>query len=619
MSRAALLLAVAVSAGVGPVRAQDVAMRGEQVGLRPPPAYLEDLSREPRLFTFPGPGWGRALQARGQVTEGTLPVLVIPALFADSRDPHISREAIQQTLFDGPTPDGTLTEFYREVSLGRLEVSGEVTPWVRTHLPLEVVTAGQAGFGEEARVLEYLWRALEEVDPLVDFGRFDNDGPDGVPNSGDDDGYTDAVAFEFLEVSGSCGGPGIWPHRSAISWRTGGDPFLTSDAGPGGPIKVDAYIIQSVTDCSGIRIQTANVISHEMGHVLGLPDLYHPIDGIEPTQRRWVVGCWGLMAAGSWGCGDPSSRTEGYGPVRMAPWSLAQLGWVDFQVVESDVRYREYRITPTIGGGRPLRIPLDRDGRESLVLEYRTREGFDRPLPGQGLLAYLWNEDGQFRPTRESDLPYRFRLLEGDGRNDLIRTHENGGNRGELSDLLAFPGNAPSLSAVTSPSTLLSDGSPSPVTIHRVAIGAGEASVWVSTSPEPAVLEGDPSPISAYSGYVQFHRVAGGVQPYQVTSLSAPEWLTVRVEGDRLDLTGVPLVTGPAEVTVEVRDAGGATTSWSALLDVGPFSVPLERIARSIFSGAATATTLLESQVLDDEGNRNGRLDVGDLRAHLRR
>ena len=27
----------------------------------------------------------------------------------------------------------------------------------------------------------------------VDFGLFDNDGPDGVPNSGDDDGYVDIV------------------------------------------------------------------------------------------------------------------------------------------------------------------------------------------------------------------------------------------------------------------------------------------------------------------------------------------------------------------------------------------------------------------------------------------
>ena len=45
---------------------------------------------------------------------------------------------------------------------------------------------------------------------------------------------------------------------------------------------------------------TIGVYCHEYGHVLGLPDLYDSSDGILPEQRRWVVGCWGLMAAGSW-------------------------------------------------------------------------------------------------------------------------------------------------------------------------------------------------------------------------------------------------------------------------------------------------------------------------------
>ncbi|NNM33624.1 MAG: M6 family metalloprotease domain-containing protein, partial [Gemmatimonadetes bacterium] len=510
-----------------------------------------------------------------------------------------------------------LTEFYSELSRGLLTVTGQVTPWVRTHLTLQQVTAGQAGFGEESRVLEYLWNALQQADPHVDFGAFDNDGPDGVPNSGDDDGVVDAVAFEFIEVSGSCGGPGIWPHRSAISWRTGGDPFTSTDPGPGGPIRVDAYIIQSVTECDGVAVQNANVIGHEMGHVLGLPDLYHPIDGIEPTTRRWVVGCWGLMAAGSWGCGDPSLRVEGYGPVHMSPWSLAQLGWTDFQEAGHDVRYQPYVVEPTGDGGRPLRIPLDPAGRESIVLEYRTREGFDRSLPGQGLLAYRWNLDGQFRPVRDSGVPYRFRLLEGDGNDDLIRTHENGGNRGELSDLLGFPGNETRLSATTQPSTRREDGSPSSLTIHRISLLPRGAAVWISTHPTPAVVPQDGSPPSARSPYIQFHRIGGGVPPYRLESTDLPGWLSVEVSDDLLLLTGVPTGEGTGSLSVALSDAEETRFTWDGEVVVGPFFLEIGRVADELLRDTSTLTAL-EVESLDELGNGNGRLDVGDLRTHLR-
>ena len=598
---------------------QDVVLRGEAHGQPVPEAYYELIEKKPDLFSFPGVPWGNAQMALEHTVEGTLPVLVVPALFSDSPEPHVSRTSLQRILFDGPAEFGTLTDFYRELSGGRLELSGQVTPWVRTSLTVAQVTAGEAGLGENSRVVEYIWEALQEADAHVDFGQFDNDGPDGQPNSGDDDGVVDVVAFEFLEVSGSCGGPGIWPHRSSISGWTGGDPpgFTSSDVGPRGPVVVDSYIIQSVADCDGRGVQTANVIGHEMGHVLGLPDLYHPIDGRLPTQRRWVIGCWGLMAAGSWGCGDPSLRVEGFGPTRMSPWSLSRLGWVRFEDVPPDVRYQEYRLDATIDGGKPLRIQMGESGRESLVLEYRTREGFDAQLPGQGVLAYLWNLDGVRRPPRELETPYAFRLLEGDGAQDLIRTHDNGGNRGEAKDLLGFPGNAPVLSAVTNPSTRMHDGTPSSVTIHRMEGAADAVRVWISTAAEPGIVAGSPVTPSVFSPYIQFHHVGGGVQPYEVTETAGPPWFAAQVVNDRLDLTGVPDAEGATDVSVTVMDALGGTTVWTATLDVGAFAVSPQRLAGSLLGGGAPGATILESQILDQQGNANGRLDIGDARAHL--
>ena len=276
-----------------------------------PASYFERVSNQPDLFQLKY-GWiQKAQRARATNTAvaDTLPLIVILALFSDSPDPHITGEQVQQVLFDGPSEYRTLTEYYEEVSGGRLSVRGQTVPWVQTSLTMEEVVAGSYGLGDSARTGEYLLEALAEADVDVDFGRFDNDGPDGIPNSGDDDGRVDAVAFQFLEIAASCGGPSIWPHRSRIEgWTPNNTPFATNDDQPNGsPIVVSDYIVQSATDCGGVNQQTATTIAHELGHVLGLPDLYDRSRGVEPQHRHWVVGCWALMAAGAWGCGADRS------------------------------------------------------------------------------------------------------------------------------------------------------------------------------------------------------------------------------------------------------------------------------------------------------------------------
>ncbi|MFW6202306.1 MAG: hypothetical protein ACOC8B_06995, partial [Gemmatimonadota bacterium] len=49
----------------------------------------------------------------------------------------VEPDELQALLFDGPSPDGTLGEYFEEVSRGAFEVSGVVTPWVRTSVTVE--------------------------------------------------------------------------------------------------------------------------------------------------------------------------------------------------------------------------------------------------------------------------------------------------------------------------------------------------------------------------------------------------------------------------------------------------------------------------------------------------
>ncbi len=128
-----VLLPGLLASASAPLRAQDIEVAAQLAGRSLPSAYYQRVAREPRFFTI-ADGWihraGRAAQTGTAVT-GALALLVVNALFADSPEPVVSAQEVQRALFDGPSTDGTLTEFYAEASGERFTVRGRSLPWVR--------------------------------------------------------------------------------------------------------------------------------------------------------------------------------------------------------------------------------------------------------------------------------------------------------------------------------------------------------------------------------------------------------------------------------------------------------------------------------------------------------
>jgi M6 family metalloprotease-like protein len=638
-------LAVALAAAAPRAAAQDIEVTARARGLALPPGYYARIRRDPDAFELrrgwiaraaraaalnaspliaspliasplgarPVPRAGGPSRQQG-VVGGTLPLAVIPALFADSRAPGraVRASELGRVLFTGPSERGTLAGFYAEGSRGRLRVSGVVAPWARTSLTMSQVVAGSMGLGGDARVGEYLVEALQEADASIDFRRFDNDGPDGVPDSGDDDGYVDAAAFLFLERAASCGGPAIWPHRSVIRGWTG-IPFATADTGASGePIRVDDYIIQGATECGGELMRPAT-IAHELGHVLGQPDLYDATAGLLPEQRRWVIGCWELMSAGSWGCGTSPSSGR---PTHMGAWTAGRLGWRSPLVV-GDVRDREFVLRPAISSGEVLRVPLS--PREYLELEYRRAEGFDGDLPASGVLVYHVETGRPFHPCLACNGSYAVQLVEADANGTLVRTQPEGGNRGEPGDAFAVRG-AAALSNATTPGTRTNAGAVTTVTIHAIAVdaAAGVARVRLTTSAAPAVVA-DPAGAALFSPYAGAVRVAGGALPYTWSVSGAlPAGLQATPGAESVAISGTPLAMGSWPLQVRVTDALGTTATGVATLTVGEPLFAVERLVQPFLATTAPPLTDPERAWLDDAGNRNGRYDVGDLRKWLR-
>ncbi|HEX7119186.1 MAG TPA: M6 family metalloprotease domain-containing protein [Longimicrobiales bacterium] len=344
-----------------------------------------------------------ALVGMGAALAGTLRVPVIPVRYADVAAPF-GVEVLEGRLF-GPVRGDTVSyaAYWREVSGGLLRVEGEVAPWVELERParhyLESERYAWASFG---RIVEFRRDAIRAADEHVDFGRFDNDGPDGVPNSGDDDGFVDFVALLYATAcTGEWRDGAIWPHRGAM------EPIETGDAAAGGGrIKVADYVILPATQAGTCDPLHIGVLAHETGHALGLPDLYD-YDGSSQG-----IGAWGLMGTGS--------HSERYSPAHLSAWSKEQLGWVR---VEWLTESRDsLRIPPVLESRTVYRYDIPGTRDEYLLFENRQKRGSDRGLPGSGLLIWRVAPDrGELGAWNGDEAHPAVGLVEADGRRDLRR------------------------------------------------------------------------------------------------------------------------------------------------------------------------------------------------------
>jgi len=76
---------------------------------------------------------------------------------------------------------------------------------------------------------------LRKADADIDFARFDNDGPDGVPDSGDDDGVVDAVFIAMSSVPANfLLGSATGIRGLQLSGDGRGGEFVTNDPGAAG-------------------------------------------------------------------------------------------------------------------------------------------------------------------------------------------------------------------------------------------------------------------------------------------------------------------------------------------------------------------------------------------------
>lgn len=418
---------------------------------------LAELNRSAALARLGGPALAAAGATPSALT-GTVHVPVVLVAYSNVPVPYPVSD-FQDVLFT-PTPAAlgraySLKTYYEEVSNGMIQVEGRVFDPVRMDTTNTYYEDGCNGIGvtnscpNPGRFGSMLLRALDSISnrPGADtvWSQFDNDGPDGLPNSGDDDGVVDFVTFLHPTVDGACGAPGIWSHRFQIRFWNAGSPYGTKTPRrgsngqplPGQFIQVDDYTIQSQlggnTGCLGGAIMPIGTVSHETGHAFGLPDLY---DTDQFGSRTEGIGEWGIMGSGNF--------ARSYSPASYDAWSLVELGWVTVKELTQDgtVETGPRQVSDTVFLARtPVLgeyfLVENRQAVESDTAQMNP--AFVRPK-APGLLVWLIDENriasGRFGNTVNTGPVQGVSLMQADGLNQLRTPGLR--NRGDVGD--SYPG-----------------------------------------------------------------------------------------------------------------------------------------------------------------------------------
>ena len=260
------------------------------------------------------------------------PDKVAPVSIGDVKD-WLNKEGFNK---DGC--NGSVRDYYLDVSNGQLDIENEVFGWYRAKHPKSWYEKLNGYSGSDSLMKE----VFNYFDPQVDFSRYDND----------KDGTTEAINIVYAGA-GETWGQGLWPHSGWSSEKRDG-------------VKLTHH---QMTDMPGKF--SIYVFVHESGHMIfGWPDLY------------WY-GDYCTMG----------NRAHDLNPVAINDFYRADQGWIPFvDVTSEDVSLETTKPNEVC---YRYKNPA-RPDKEGLVWSYVRNTGRNKVLKGSGLLMqhYDFSIDG---------------------------------------------------------------------------------------------------------------------------------------------------------------------------------------------------------------------------------
>jgi len=149
--------------------------------------------------------------------------------------------------------------------------------------------------------------------------------------------------------------------------------------------------IYSGSMSSSAKVMGVGVSAHELGHTLGLPDLYDT----SPNKTR-AVGPYSLMANGSWGAG--AYDESGHKPTHLDAWSKVYLGFVEPIEIRATSLCDDWkgnlRTISANGGYNVLKLTSTVNTQQYFLLENRGLDGYDGGFYSYGITSSNNNGGG---------------------------------------------------------------------------------------------------------------------------------------------------------------------------------------------------------------------------------
>ena len=334
---------------------------------------------------------------------------------------------------DDVVPTGSVRQFYEAISYNAFTIQTTVVDWITLSRPEAYYGNNENGF---TKFKDAIIEALNMLDnggggahsgPPFDFTKFDLDSNGaldgfGVLHSGYGAEFAGSDCYDTPDTNR------IWSHKGGLNWSSSPEP--NTNTGQTQVVSVNRFYVSSALrgKCQS-NIVRMGVIVHELGHYLGLPDLY------DETFTGNGLGAYDFMSQ-SWGWDG-----SGMFPPYPSAWSRVLLGWANVKLIVSD---GTYKLEQSATSNLVYKIDTGYPTGEYLLIENRQPVGFDVMMEGPGGIAiyHIDNAIINGQNTRGYPSPgtywpnngnhYQVALLPADGNYDLEKGGDNHGDDGDL-------------------------------------------------------------------------------------------------------------------------------------------------------------------------------------------
>lgn len=269
--------------------------------------------------------------------------------------------------------EGSAAQWYREQSSGQFLPEFDVYGPVKMPKPMKFY-GERVDSRNDLRGYMLPIHACQALDAEVDFSQYDRD----------EDGYIDNVFMFYAGLGENSGGSGdtLWPHSWDLSYaaalaQQNGDGDITNYVFDGK--KLEHYGMTNEWFGATNRPDGIGTFCHEFGHILGLPDLYNT----QNQRASFTPDTYDTMDRGSY---NNNSCT----PPNFSVFERHALGWLEPLTLTGEQSIRLQPITTNTG----IYLPTP-NKTEYYLLENRQKTGWDKYIPGEGMLIWHIDYDSQ--------------------------------------------------------------------------------------------------------------------------------------------------------------------------------------------------------------------------------